>query len=40
VRGLVIDSGISYLKALLARRKGKLVMDVSMLFDPHGHFTP
>jgi hypothetical protein len=38
--GMVIDSGISYLKALLASRKGKLIMDVSMLFDPYGDFTP
>jgi hypothetical protein len=38
--GLVIDSGISYLMALLARRKGKLIMDVSMLFEPLGNLTP
>jgi hypothetical protein len=34
--GMVVDSGVSYLKALQERRKGKLIMDVSMMFDPDG----
>jgi hypothetical protein len=38
--GMVIDSGVSYLKALQERRKGKLILDVSMLFNPDGDFMP
>jgi hypothetical protein len=30
----VFDVGRNYVKALLARRKGRLIMDVAMLFDP------
>ena len=32
----VADSGVAYVKALQARRKNRLILDVSMLFDPHG----
>ena len=31
----VADSGVAYVKALQARRKNRLILDVSMLFDPH-----
>jgi hypothetical protein len=34
--GMVADSGLSYLRTLQARRRGRLIMDVSMLFDPQG----
>jgi hypothetical protein len=32
--GTVLDAGLNYVKALQTRRKGRLIMDVSMLFDP------
>jgi hypothetical protein len=32
--GMFLEAGRSYVKALQARRKGRLIMDVSMLFDP------
>ena len=31
----VADAGVTYVKALQARRKGRLILDVSMMFDPH-----
>jgi hypothetical protein len=34
--GMAVDAGLNYVKALQARRKGHLIMDVAMLFDPHG----
>jgi hypothetical protein len=36
--GGILDSGFSYLKALQERRKGKLIMDVSIMFDPSEDF--
>jgi hypothetical protein len=30
----IVDAGLTYLKALRARRKGRLILDVAMLFDP------
>ena len=34
--GTVLDAGLNYVKALQARRKGHLIMDVAMLFEPQG----
>jgi hypothetical protein len=34
------DAGITYVKALQARRKGRLILDVSMLFDPRTQSKP
>jgi hypothetical protein len=38
--GMVVDSGLSYLKALQERRDGRLILDISMMFDPFGDFMP
>jgi hypothetical protein len=38
--GMVLDSGLSYLKALQERRNGHLILDVSMMFDPYGDSMP
>jgi hypothetical protein len=33
--GGILDSGLSYLQALQERRNGRLILDVSMMFDPY-----
>jgi hypothetical protein len=33
--GVPLDAGLTYIKALRERRRGRLIMDVSMLFDPN-----
>jgi hypothetical protein len=38
--GMVLDSGHSYLKTLQERRNGRLILDVSMMFDPYGDSMP
>ena len=34
--GMFLEAGRSYINALQERRKGRLILDVSMLFDPYG----